>query len=138
MIDELNRAEAQLQQMGYNVCKVVANAEQVELAMSTGAGSSPAMMSCMEDADVCLFIVSKDATDDDLVVNGIGFAVRSGRDIVVVSDADILPTAIDQYARSVILPGSAQLGNAIAGATIREAPGGGVRPPRSVTRIKCQ
>lgn len=128
---------AQLTEEGFNVCTASADQEVVEAAQAGSRSVPEAVRSCIENAQICVFLIPNQESVD--VINAAGYACSQGnRIIAVVENIHALPQIFDDIAFSVVCIGSPGVADAFKGRKVWETPNGSADGKREIQRIKCQ
>lgn len=134
---EVPSITAQLKEEGFNVCAVSADQEVVEAAQAGSVSVPETVRSCIENADICVFLIPHQESVD--VISAAGYAGIGGNKIIaVVENVHALPQIFDDIAFSVVCVGSPGLADALKGKKVWEIPNESADGKREIARIKCQ
>ncbi|MCV4261429.1 hypothetical protein [Pseudomonas capsici] len=134
---EVPAISTQLSDEGFNVCTAAADQDIVEAAQSGSLSIPEAVKSCIDNAEICIFLIPKEESEGTMTAAG--YAGNLGNKIVaVVEDINSLPQIFDDLATSVVCIGSPQLPDALKGKSVWESPNGSEAGKRKIDRVRCQ
>ena len=134
---EADKAAAQLQEAGYDVCLAKVTGEEATAVKAGDHDSLPEpVQDCLSGAEVCIILV-----DDDVDFGGIGgLASDDGCRVVTVGGSpDALPEGLDDIIDGhVPSPDAPNLIEIVEGEPERIQPDNSPASPRKPDRVKCQ
>lgn len=133
-------ARARLEAEGYAVCEVIADLDTAAAAATQDGSVLPSpLKDCIDNADLCAFLLPEDAASDGLMVAGGGLASELGKPFIGVIEGgrDALPDPFEQDAAGIVHDCDESLSKAIKGDRSFRNPDGTVRE-RGIRHLKCQ
>jgi len=133
-------AQARLESEGYKVCKVLADTDTATSAMAeTGSALPDKLKTCIETADLCVFLLPEAAADDGCMASGGALASELGKPFVGVVEGERvdLPESFEEDAAGIVLDCDESLSEAIRGDRSFKKSDGTLRE-RTIRHLKCQ
>ncbi|WP_421953645.1 hypothetical protein [Polaromonas sp.] len=126
-----------LSEDGAEVCVVEIEPVEADAIRGGDYDQNVAVQACVDDADVCIFLLGDENTDEVLAAAG-KVAASKRRVVVVVGEGASLPQIFDDAADAVVNATTPGLREVILGKDIRQLPDGSIAPQRVPARVKCQ
>lgn len=133
------RVRQQLEEAGYTVCEVEATMQEAVSIQSGNNPSSSSVRKCIQDAEICVFLIPETKEDDSAIPIGAGIASQLGKRIVgiVVGDRTIYPREFET-AGAIIRLSSPRIASVIMGENVWENPDSSIVSDRKIKTILCQ
>ncbi len=133
-------ARARLEKEGYDVCETLADIDEATTVKLGDAPVSDNLKACIDDADICVFLLPEDVGADGCMGSGAGYASEIGKPFIAVveGEREALPPSFDDDAAGVVRDCDEGLTGAINGDPSFKKPDGTNVPPRKTDHVKCQ
>lgn len=136
---EAPRIKAELEKNGYSVCSVLASLEAAKSAQRGAMDLPDALKRCVEQAQLCVFLVPEEQPDDQGISGAIGFAGQLGKRMIglVAGSRTVYPPGFEMVGSALRLS-STRLSTCIQGNDIWESEDAKVVEERRIDHQKCQ
>lgn len=133
-------ARARLEAEGCQICEVLADLDDAAAAEAGQPAISPELKACIEAADLCIFLLPEDGSEDGCIGAGGNYASELGKPFiaVVAGGRETFPQAFDADSAGIVHDCDDGLVDAIRGDTSFNKPDGSEAPPRKTDHVKCQ
>ena len=136
---EVPRIKEELENNGYSVCSVLASLDVAKNAQSGATDLPDALKKCIEQAELCLFLVPEEQSDDQGISGAIGLSGQLGKRMIglVGGSRTAYPPGFEMVGSALRLS-STRLPACIQGDDIWESEDAEVVKERRIDHQKCQ
>jgi hypothetical protein len=129
-----------LEKEGYAVHEVKADLDDALAAQAGGVDLPPKLKDCIENSDLCVFLLPEAEENDGCIGAAADFASKLEKRLVgVVAGArEKFPASLDDHADAMVRDTSERIGEAINGKEVWEKPDRSLVTDRPIKHIRCQ
>ncbi|WP_157073603.1 hypothetical protein [Sphingomonas soli] len=136
----VDSVRSRLEGEGYAICVIEAQPDDAVAAQSGERDLPPELLQCIENSDICVFLIPEEPGASGDLCAGIGVANSEGKRTIAVlcGDPKQIPEGVDDLADAVVKIDSDRLIPAVEGEDVWESPSAKPDEPRKTNRVKCQ